>query len=74
MFQKLANSEGVGLQGLDDLTWNDPKACLSSIGLNGLGSLIIISLPAEPVTLLYNPIILSLKVLNALLAPSLIGF
>ena len=24
MFQKLANSEGVGLQGLDDLTWNDP--------------------------------------------------
>ena len=27
----------------------------------------------EPVTLLYNPITLSLKVLNALLAPSLIG-
>ena len=26
MFQKLANSEGVGLQGLDDLTWNDPIA------------------------------------------------
>ena len=24
MFQKLAKSEGVGLQGLDDLTWNDP--------------------------------------------------
>ena len=24
MFQKLANSERVGLQGLDDLTWNDP--------------------------------------------------
>ena len=24
MFQKLVNSEGVGLQGLDDLTWNDP--------------------------------------------------
>ena len=24
MFQNLANSEGVGLQGLDDLTWNDP--------------------------------------------------
>ena len=42
MFQKLANSEGVGLQGLDNLTWNDPKACLSSICLNGLGSLIII--------------------------------
>ena len=26
MFQKLASSEGVGLQGLDDLTWNDPMA------------------------------------------------
>ena len=26
MFQKLANSEGVGLQGLDDLTWNNPTA------------------------------------------------
>ena len=25
VFQKLANSEGVGLQGLDDLTWNDPE-------------------------------------------------
>ena len=43
------------------------------LGLNGLDSLIIVSLPAEPVTLLYNPITLSLKVLNALLAPSLIG-
>ena len=25
MFQKLASSEGVRLQGLDDLTWNDPN-------------------------------------------------
>ena len=31
------------------------------------------SLPSEPVTLLYNPMTLSLKVLNTLLAPSLIG-
>ena len=23
MFQKLANSDGAGLQGLDELTWND---------------------------------------------------
>ena len=23
--KKLANSEGVGLQDLDDLTWNDPR-------------------------------------------------
>ena len=27
VFQKLANSEGVGLQGLDDLIWNDPLPC-----------------------------------------------
>ena len=25
MFEKLSSSEGVGLQGLDDLIWNDPN-------------------------------------------------
>ena len=29
-FQKLANSEGLGLQGLDDLTWNDPLQAMES--------------------------------------------
>ena len=37
MFQKVANSEGVGLQGLDDLTWNDPLCSFLTSGYKGLG-------------------------------------
>ena len=31
MFQKLANYEGVGPQGLDDLTWNDPPETMENV-------------------------------------------